>query len=267
MSGQEKSNTEQTVPLSVVFITIGTIVLMTVCTVWLIAPYTMPAPLYAVVERQMSQPGILPTIAAVAQMPPFPTVTPVPAEQVVLLPESAVEENPYPDYFVSAETAVRRQPGVNEPQRILIPSINLNAPVSPISLEAINSANGESYYQWPVPNEFRAGWHDNSARLGQPGNTVLNGHHNIYGQVFRSLIDLNEGDEIMIQDGTGQQFTYRVTETEIFLERDQPLEVRLENARWINPTDDERLTLVTCWPFTDNSHRLVVVAHPVTGEE
>ena len=240
---------------------------MTVCTVWLIAPYTMPAPLYAVVERQMSQPGILPTIAAVAQMPPFPTVTPVPAEQVVLLPESAVEENPYPDYFVSAETAVRRQPGVNEPQRILIPSINLNAPVSPISLEAINSANGESYYQWPVPNEFRAGWHDNSARLGQPGNTVLNGHHNIYGQVFRSLIDLNEGDEIMIQDGTGQQFTYRVTETEIFLERDQPLEVRLENARWINPTDDERLTLVTCWPFTDNSHRLVVVAHPVTGEE
>jgi len=38
--------------------------------------------------------------------------------------------------------------------------------------------------------------------------------------------------------------------------------VRQENARWIAPTDDERLTLVTCWPYTNNTHRVVVVAKP-----
>jgi LPXTG-site transpeptidase (sortase) family protein len=259
-----RQTNEDRVPLSFVFITIGAIVLMTVCAVWLIAPYTMPAPLYAVVERQMRQPGILPTLAAVAHMPPLPTTTPMPDETIVLLPESSLD-NPFPDYFVSAETAVRRRPGANEPQRILIPSIDLNAPVSPISLESISS-NGETYYQWPVPNEFRAGWHDNSARLGETGNTVLNGHHNIYGQVFRHLVDLDEGDEIIIQDGTGQSFSYSVTEKEIFPERDQPLAVRLQNARWLNTTDDERLTLITCWPFTDNSHRLVIVAQPIDGD-
>lgn len=250
------------VPLSTVFITVGAILLLTVCAVWVVAPYTMPGPIYAVVERQMRQPGILPTLAAVAYLPPLPTTTPVPEETAVLLPESSLDENPYPDYFVSAETAVRRQPGAGEPERILIPSIDLDAPVSPISLQTVINGD-ETYYQWPVPNEFRAGWHDNSARLGQVGNTVLNGHHNIHGQVFRHLVDLDEGAEIIIEDGTGQLFTYRVTIKEIFPERDQPLAVRLENAHWISATGDERLTLVTCWPLTDNSHRLVIVAEPL----
>ena len=49
----------------------------------------------------------------------------------------------------------------------------------------------------------------------------------------------------------------------ILEERDQSLDVRIENAQWIEQTDDERLTLVTCWPYTDNSHRLIVVAHPI----
>jgi sortase A len=264
MSGETRRPAgEGKVPLSVVFVAIGAIILMAVCAVWLVAPFTMPAPLYAAVERQMRQPGLLPTIDAAAYISPLPSTTAAPDETAVLLPESSLV-NSFPDHFVSAETAVRRQPGANEPQRILIPSINLNAPVSPISLETVSS-NGQTHYQWPVPNEFRAGWHDNSARLGRPGNTVLNGHHNIYGQVFRHLVDLVEGDEIIIQDGIGQSFTYLVTEKEIFPERDEPLAVRLENARWIDTTDDERLTLITCWPLTDNSHRLVIVARPVDG--
>ncbi|HID54608.1 MAG TPA: sortase, partial [Anaerolineae bacterium] len=34
-------------------------------------------------------------------------------------------------------------------------------------------------------------------------------------------------------------------------------------AEWIMPTEDERITLVTCWPYTDNTNRLIVVAQPV----
>jgi LPXTG-site transpeptidase (sortase) family protein len=39
--------------------------------------------------------------------------------------------------------------------------------------------------------------------------------------------------------------------------------VRQANARWIGPFNDERLTLVTCWPYTNNTHRVIVVAKPV----
>jgi sortase A len=43
-----------------------------------------------------------------------------------------------------------------------------------------------------------------------------------------------------------------------------PLSVRRKNAQWIMPTGDERLTLVTCWPYEwpGNSHRVIVVARP-----
>ena len=55
---------------------------------------------------------------------------------------------------------------------------------------------------------------------------------------------------------------YKVTQVETLAEQDQPLAVRLANAQWIEPTTDQRLTLVSCWPYETNSHRLIVVAVP-----
>jgi sortase A len=90
---------------------------------------------------------------------------------------------------------------------------------------------------------------------------VLNGHHNVAGEVFRYLIDLEEGSEIIMYDGE-QEYKYQVTQIELLPERGESVAVRQENAQWILPTEDERITLVTCWPYEDNSHRLVVVAKP-----
>ncbi len=42
-----------------------------------------------------------------------------------------------------------------------------------------------------------------------------------------------------------------------------PLEVRLKNAQWMQPTPDERLTLISCWPYWTNTHRVIIVARPV----
>jgi sortase A len=91
---------------------------------------------------------------------------------------------------------------------------------------------------------------------------VLNGHHNIKGQVFRYLVDLEPGDPVYIY-AQDQEYTFAVTEKHILKEKGEPLDVRRENAKWIEPTDDERLTMITCWPYTNNTHRLVVVAKPV----
>jgi sortase (surface protein transpeptidase) len=53
-----------------------------------------------------------------------------------------------------------------------------------------------------------------------------------------------------------------VTEVLILPEAGQPLEVRIENAYYVLPTDDERLTLVTCHPYGSLRNRLIVIAHP-----
>ena len=146
------------------------------------------------------------------------------------------------------------------PDRILIPAIDLDAPVT-LAAEQIMRIGGNAYEQWDAPNLYAAGWHTTSAALGQPGNTVLDGHNNIYGAVFARLQDLSDGDEIEVYSGD-QVFRYRVTNVMILPESGQPVEQRLENARWLSHSDDERLTLVTCWPNDSNTHRLIVVAVP-----
>jgi len=123
---------------------------------------------------------------------------------------------------------------------------------------------GTEYRQWVAPNYRAAGWHTDSAPLGQPGNTVLNGHHNIAGEVFRDLYKLQPGDQIFIKGDDEQVYVYEVTDVNILPEKDQPLDVRLANAQWIMPSDDERVTLITCWPYETNTYRVIVIARSVT---
>ncbi len=98
--------------------------------------------------------------------------------------------------------------------------------------------------------------------LGVPGNTVLNGHHNIDGEVFGHLYELAQGDRITVYSGN-RSFDYAVAQVMKLEERNMPLAQREENARWVLPSADERLTLVTCWPPYTNTYRLIVVAVPV----
>lgn len=146
------------------------------------------------------------------------------------------------------------------PERIIIDRIALDAPVIPVGQHALTI--GEQVFgQWEVPRERAAGWHHTSATIGSAGNLVLNGHHNVYGEVFRYLRVLQPGDLLRLESG-GRRFNYIVVQTMTLPEQDQPVDVRLENARWILPTDDERVTLITCWPYYSNTHRLVVIARP-----
>jgi sortase A len=74
-------------------------------------------------------------------------------------------------------------------------------------------------------------------------------------------VNLAIGDQVVVYDRE-RPYSYRVSQAELLPELDQPASVRQTNARWIEMTADERITLVTCWPYTGNSHRLVVVAVP-----
>jgi LPXTG-site transpeptidase (sortase) family protein len=148
----------------------------------------------------------------------------------------------------------------SSPTRILIPAINLEAPIITVGFENY-AIDGQPVTTWAVPAYFAVGWHHTSALPGKAGNTVLNGHQNIHGGVFRNLAALQRNDEIIVYTN-GAAHYYHVVEQHILKEEGQPLEVRAENARWIMSTPDERLTLVTCAPSTANSDRLIVVALP-----
>ena len=147
------------------------------------------------------------------------------------------------------------------PDRVVVPAIDVDSAVVPIGWHVVTE-NGQRYSVWEVADNV-VGWHQTSSYPGQKGNLVLNGHHNINGEVFRYLVDLEVGDPITVY-ARGKAYTYAVTEKHILKEKGETAEVRLENARWIAPTSDERLTLVTCWPYTSNTHRLVVVARPIS---
>jgi len=143
---------------------------------------------------------------------------------------------------------------------LVIPAINLEAPVITVGYENY-TVNGQLATTWSVPQYFAAGWHHTSAPPGQAGNTVLNGHQSIYGGVFRNLEALQLNDEIIIY-AAGAAHRYRVAERHLVQEEGLSLAERAANVHWIMPTADERLTLVTCAPFSKTTHRLIIVALP-----
>lgn len=248
MSTSQSDSEEIIIPWSIVFVITGMIFLMAVCLIWLLVPTSMPQPVYdAFIQNAPAQISeMLPTRAAVA-------IVPTQAAMDTLLPDNALP--------VATTEAITTAVSINAPRHITIPTIGLDAPIETITTTAV-IYNGTTYQQWNVPDGYAAGWHQNSASIGSAGNMVLNGHHNVNGEVFRNLIDLEKGDELVLTGDDGE-YTYEITEKEILAERGQPISIRLENAAWIAPTNDERLTLITCWPYTDNSHRLIIVAKPV----
>jgi sortase A len=145
--------------------------------------------------------------------------------------------------------------------RIVAESIDLDASVIQVGWVTWTTPNGVQHV-WQVA-DFAAGWHKNSALPGEGGNIVLSAHHNMQGEVFRNTVKLSVGDKVTLYEGE-KRFDYQVSEKFIVKDLDEPEEVQRANARWIGPFDEERLTLVTCWPYIGNTHRVIVIAKPVT---
>jgi LPXTG-site transpeptidase (sortase) family protein len=181
----------------------------------------------------------------------------------------AVDQQGFAPIFIPAEAAdqdetLQQTVSPSIPERLIIDKIGLDAPVELARSMEVN-VDGQAAIQFLVPEEFAAGWHEHSAPLGVIGNTVLSGHHNAFGEVFKELVDLEVGDTFILTSGANQ-FSYIIANKMILPEKDQPLSVRLENGRWILPSKDERVTLVTCWPARSNTHRLILVAVPASGQ-
>jgi LPXTG-site transpeptidase (sortase) family protein len=149
------------------------------------------------------------------------------------------------------------KPAAGRPDRIYALHVGLDTTIEPVgfTLRTIDD------YQMRIYDvaQYAAGWHTNSSLPGWKGNTILSGHHNAWGRVFRPALELEPGDFVFVEvdDVT---YSYLVVIKEILPEL--TAEQRRENGRWIAQTEDERLTLVTCYPPDGNTHRVVIVAIP-----
>lgn len=163
------------------------------------------------------------------------------------------------NYIRSQDRPEIEQPPI--PDQLFIPAIRLLAPIISADFSS-TEIDDETYGQWKAPDNFAVGWHPDSALLGSVGNTVLNGHNNSHGEVFKKLNELEIGDRIYV-NSKGERYLFLITNIMILPERDVDIQTKLENSRWLARSNDERLTLVTCWPDNSNSHRLIIVASPI----
>lgn len=85
---------------------------------------------------------------------------------------------------------------------------------------------------------------------GAYGNLTIAGHNSwSYGRNFNRLNEVSKGDRLSLDDGE-EIYYYVVTEIEIV----EPKDVWILNS---DPKKQE-ITLITCWPMKEPTHRLMV---------
>jgi LPXTG-site transpeptidase (sortase) family protein len=226
---------------------------------------------YAIFYRLQVGPGMgVPTVVAggvdltpVDALPTLvPTFTPMPSPTVPSLTVDTIPlgpPTPIPEPTLPVPPPPVRIPADSPPTRLVIPRLGLDIPVLPVGVKTIH-AGGKAKVVWAdVPNA--GGFHQTSAYPGHPGNTVINGHRDILGAVFRHLDRLEAGDEIILYVGD-MAYPYYVSETLVVPETFASAAQRAESLRLIGYMPEERLTLVTCTPIGLATHRLLVIAKP-----
>jgi sortase A len=124
---------------------------------------------------------------------------------------------------------------------------------------------GQITSEWEMP-ENEAAWHRNSARPGEGHNVVISGHNaSIGGQVFAELDELQIGDEIVIWNDQDEAIAYHVVEKNIIRLFLNSAEGQDYLKTVTEETNQEQLTLITCWPRWSNTHRLVIIAAPMVS--
>jgi len=125
------------------------------------------------------------------------------------------------------------------------PVARLEAPRQGAELMVLSGASGRTL-------AFGPGHVDGTPLPGDPGNAVVSGHRDTH---FAFLRKLRSGDALLVHSASGRLVRYVVSGIEV---------VRNKDVRVLLDMGDDRLTLVTCYPFDSpvpgGSLRYVVVA-------
>ncbi|MCJ7625100.1 MAG: class D sortase [Anaerolineaceae bacterium] len=127
-------------------------------------------------------------------------------------------------------------PGPQQAIRIQIPAIGVDAPI----------VHGDGWDQL----KKGVGQQYGTPKPGENGNIVLSAHNDVFGEIFRDLDQLKEGDEVIIFNSQ-RTYTYIVQHSQIV----EPTFVEVLAA-----TRDPVVTLISCYPYLVDNKRIVVVA-------
>jgi LPXTG-site transpeptidase (sortase) family protein len=161
----------------------------------------------------------------------------------------------------TAEPAPGNPPLADLPYRLLIPKLNVNAPVATYGLDE------NAVPEVPVGPDARevVAWYNFSAQPGIGSNAVFAGHVTWHGPaVFYNLGNLEPGDEITLEGEDGTRLVYTVSKV-FLVDPEDPNSLSVMSA-----TDYDAITLITCdGDYTatgdpvfggEYSHRLIVRA-------
>ena len=147
----------------------------------------------------------------------------------------------------------------DSPRYIFIPKISVRAMVKSVGVTANNQIESPG-------NVFDVGWFNKSAKPGQPGAVVMDGHISSWeaNGVFHQLKDLEQGDTMTVERGDGTTFTYKVVESQTY---DADKVDMVAALAPVNP-DKPGLNLISCTGkvikgTNDFDKRLVVFAEQI----
>ena len=143
--------------------------------------------------------------------------------------------------------------------RLSIPAIGLNTSV----VESYPKQQWDGSFIWDPPNNA-AGHYNSSGNPGGGRNIVFNGHNNMVGEVFRDLNKLVPGNEIILLTDAGE-FHYQVQQKVIIPYVGHEAEANLQIGELSAPQSSEMVTLISCWPYSTFTNRIIVVAVPLFG--
>lgn len=122
------------------------------------------------------------------------------------------------------------------PVRMKIAAINVNARIVPVGKEPDGAMAAPQ-------SASDIGWYEKSAVLGSTRRAMLmNGHYGLESpEVFHRLVELEVGDEIIVEGEKGDEVIFRVSETE----RKHRFDVDMEKA-FNYALGQESLSIITC---------------------
>lgn len=168
------------------------------------------------------------------------------------------------DQLTNAVPKQANNAGPSTVTRIVVPAIALDKKVVEVGWTVEQQADGQEVAVWDV-DKYRVGHHKGSSNPGNGGNIVLAGHSGGKAYPFNDIFYLKPGDLIELYSND-QVYQYTVTDHILVDEVGQPLEKRLENARYIEPADEEVVTMVACWPLTGPqkfAQRIIIRSKPL----
>jgi sortase A len=179
-----------------------------------------------------------------------PTLAPTPIFQAVVLPSGHTpptdpggvrfNESEIPEHLRAHVKAMANipipTPSAESAIRIRIPAISVDAPIVMGDFEEQLKKGVGQMLNTPNP--------------GQNGNIVLSAHNDVFGEIFRYLDQLKNGDEVILYTNL-RSYTYVVQQQQIV----EPTQVEV-----LAQTNDPIVTLISCYPYMVDNQRIVITA-------